>query len=192
MTALSIKERSVTAVQWELRRPRLPGGKASLHHHWEILGCINILINMRESITGEQGLSRSWWWGSRANGLDQCAAESHTWIPIRPSPPAPSSPTDRPTTPSSSVVSNLQITCFTEAFLIHFLDGDRESRVEENHQSQVLLQDRQARLSGLSTWSRVLPHPYPSGQFNPACLSEKCGGWGGLLGPLTQAWYSLT
>lgn len=64
MTALSIKESVVTAVQRVLRTQ---GEKAhsQLHYHWEILGHINILINMRESITGEaQGLSRIWLLGS--------------------------------------------------------------------------------------------------------------------------------
>ena len=51
MTALSIKGRSVTGVQWELSQPACR--EASRHCHWEILGHINILINMRESITGE-------------------------------------------------------------------------------------------------------------------------------------------
>ena len=51
MTALSIKECSVTGVQWELSQPACR--EASRHRHREILGHINILINMRESITGE-------------------------------------------------------------------------------------------------------------------------------------------
>lgn len=64
MTALSIKESVVTAVQRVLR---MQGEKthSQLHYNWEILGHINILINMRESITEEaQGLSRIWLLGS--------------------------------------------------------------------------------------------------------------------------------
>lgn len=64
MTALSIKGSVVTAVQRVLR---MQGEEAhsQLHYHWEILGHINILINMRKSITREaQGLSRIWLLGS--------------------------------------------------------------------------------------------------------------------------------
>lgn len=64
MTALSIKGSVVTAVQRVLR---MQGEEAHsrLHYHWEILGHINILINMRKSITREaQGLSRIWLLGS--------------------------------------------------------------------------------------------------------------------------------
>lgn len=76
MTALSIKERVVTAVQWELCQPCLPGGEPvsprnpGTHQHLNQYARVNY--------RGSEGLSRSWWWGSRANELDQYAAESHT------------------------------------------------------------------------------------------------------------------
>lgn len=64
MTALSIKGSVVTAVQRVLRTQGVKA-HSQLHYHWEILGHINILINMRESITGKaQGLRRIWLLGS--------------------------------------------------------------------------------------------------------------------------------
>lgn len=77
MTALSIKEHMVTALQWELCQPCLPGGQSTspprnpgTHQHLNQYARVNY--------RGGEGLSRTWWWGSRANGRDRWASESHT------------------------------------------------------------------------------------------------------------------
>lgn len=165
MTALSIKEHAVTGIQRELCQPCLPGGEtASPPRNPGTLQHLNQYA--RVNYRGSEGLSRRWWWGSRANGLDQYAVESHTWIHTSPPPPAPGSHTGRPTTPSPSIISNLPIICFTGLALIRFLDGcigNGESRGEGNNQSQIWSLDTQAGLLGLTIQGREFFHRHIQG-----------------------------
>lgn len=135
MTALSIKEQAVTALQWEPCQPSLPGGvpaspprNPGTHQHLNQYARVNYW--------GSEGLSRSWWWGSRANGawsihsrITQvlCHNIPHTH------PPTTSKPQQKAHMPSASIFSNSPTTYYsTGACLAHFLGkyiGNGESRV---------------------------------------------------------------
>lgn len=85
MTALSIKEQAVTALQWEPCQPSLPGGvPASPPRNPGTYQHLNQYA--RVNYWGSVGLSRSWLWGSCANGAWSITQQNRTGA-IRAFPP---------------------------------------------------------------------------------------------------------